>query len=219
MDTDKIYKLLDSIAEKASLKENDINTLLGLSNSDNPEIRSYVAELLVSAHGKKAEKTLINMCVDKDEIVRANACDSLSVFPTFDSYNRLIKCVNNDKSAIVKTYAILSLADIFKRINIDTKDLKKLFITYSQDENVSVSAACCRGLYILGEKSYLEKLFKLFVTENYQERCMIINILNSVINNENDKRIFSELRNFRKFETSAAVASLVDGIFDEHKVN
>ena len=47
MKTEEIYEALDSISEKGNIESNDLELLLELSESDNDEIRSYVAEVLV----------------------------------------------------------------------------------------------------------------------------------------------------------------------------
>ena len=219
MDTEKVYETLDSIAEKTQLETNDINMLLKLSKTDNSEIKSYIAELLVMSCGEESEKVLINMCNDADEIVRINACDSLSAFPTLDTYNQLIKCLYHDKSAVVKTYAILSLADIINQLEIDTTKLEELFVRFSKDKDISISAACFKGLYILGKENCLKKLFDLFPTKNYQDRCMIVNILGDILNDENNNYIMSELEKNRKTETSKAVNLIIDNIIGGHKNN
>ena len=217
MNIEENYEILDHIAEKSKLDTNDINILLELSKIDNSEIKSYIAELLVRSYGEETEKTLINMCNDADEIVRVNACDSLSVFPTLNTYNQLIKCAYNDKSDIVKTYAILSLADIINQLEIDTTKLQELFEKFSKDKNISISAACFKGLYVLGKRNYLEKLFDLFSSENYQDRCMVVNILGDILNDKNNNYIMSELKKFKEAETSEAVNSTIDSIIDGQK--
>ena len=212
MDNEKNYQALGLISQKSKLETEDINALLKLSQSDDSEIRSYVAQLLVMSYGKDTEKALINMCGDADEIVRTNACDSLSAFATGDVYNKLTDCVLNDKSNLVKTYALLSLADIAGQAKCDTEELKQLFIRFSSDKNVSVSAACFRGMYILGNKDCLKNLLNLILSENYQDRCMVVNMLGDILNNENQSQIISELKRIRQTESSKAVVSTIDSI-------
>lgn len=212
MNNEKIYQTLDLISQKSVLETEDINALLKLSQSEDSEIRSYVAELLVMSFGKKAEEVLINMCSDSDEIVRINACDSLSSFATDNSYNKLIDCVLNDKSDVVKTYALLSLADISGWVKGDIEKLERLFIRFSTAKNVSVSAACFRGMYILGNKDCLNKLLGLLSAKNYQDRCMVVNMLGDILSNENNSQIISELKKIRQTESSKAVISTIDSI-------
>ena len=56
MKTEEIYEALDSISEKGNIESNDLELLLELSESDNDEIRSYVAEVLVLSNDSLAKK-------------------------------------------------------------------------------------------------------------------------------------------------------------------
>lgn len=216
MNTDTAYEILDLISNKNYVDLNDITTLIQLSQHDDSEIRSYVAELLVLTKGRKAENVLLNLCNDKDELVRINACDSLSAFTTVDAYKQLVSCILNDASPLVKNYAILSLIDIMNYIEIDRNDLKNFFLNISQKEEISISAACFKGLYILGYKEYLNNIIDLAVTENYQDRCTVINILGDIITNDNNQFILSTLKDLKKIEKSEAVKSTINKIICEN---
>ena len=71
------WETLQAIDRKNRLDENDLEILLSLCRSPDDEVRRYAAELLVMASGEQAEQTLIGVCGDEEEVVRANACDSL----------------------------------------------------------------------------------------------------------------------------------------------
>ena len=216
MNTDKAYELLDIIADKNDVDSNDMDVLIKLSQHDDSEIRAYVAELLVLAHGCKAENALINLCNDKDELVRVNACDSLSAFATIDVYKQLVNCIFNDASLLVKEYAILSIVDIMNYIEVDKNELKNLFLNTSSKKEILISAACFKGLYVLGYKEYLNNIIDLATTENYRDRCAVINILGDIIANDNVQFILSVLKALRGTEKSEAVNSTIDRIISEH---
>lgn len=211
-----IYNILDSISQKSCIDEKDIKTLIGLLKTNNSEIKSYIAELLVMASGEDAEIALINLCKDEDELVRVNACDSLSVFSTSASYEQLLKSALNDPSILVRTYAVLSLADISGTPLIDIGKLKKTLIKLSKEKYLSLSSACFRGLYILGDKIYLENLLALFKLGNYQEKCMIVNMLSDILDDDNRSFIISRLLEFRNGETSNAVISNINNLLSSH---
>lgn len=215
MDIDEVYLTLNLISEKAQLDSDDIELLLKLSKSDDSEIRAYVAELLVLGIGHESEKVLIDMCMDDDELVRVNACDSLSAFATVDVYHNLVNCALNDKSILVRNYALLSLTDIINSVDVDKNKIKNLFLDVSKNKEVAVLAACFKGLYILGEKEYLEKLLDLVATPNYQDKCAVINTLGDILTIENNDCIISELKKIMKSETSEAVRSTIDRIIRE----
>ena len=212
MDPDKAYDILNSISEKNAVNSNDIEVLFNLSHHNDPEIRAYVAELLVFAKGIEAEKILIAMSDDPDELVRVNACDSLSAFASKDSYEQLLKCVSYDQSMLVKKYAVLSLIDIMNCVDADRNELKRLFSDLTEKEDISISALGFKGLYMLGHKEYINSIINLLSAEDYRDRCTVINILIDIIEDDNKNLIFSALSKLRTTEKSEAVNSMIDKV-------
>lgn len=216
MNSNKAYDILDLIARKNTVSPGDTNILIRLSHHNDSEIRAYAAELLVLASGAEAESTLTSLTYDNDEAVRVNACDSLSAFPTVNTYKKLYESAVNDSSPLVRKFALLSLADIMNNINADKGILRDLFLKSSQNSDAAISSAGYRGLYMLGHKEYLNNLIELTKAENYQDRCSVVNILGDIISNENKHFIISVLKNLRAKEQSEAVNSAVNKIIDAH---
>ena len=217
MDFDNAYNILDLISEKNVIKPSDLVILINLSHHDDSEIRAYVAELLALANDVEAERTLITLSNDEDELVRVNACDSLSTFATTNSYEQLQKCILNDQSLLVKKYAILSLIDIMKYVNVDKNELNMLFGNLTQKDDISISASGFKGLYMMGDKEHLNDIINLLTAEDYRDRCTVINILEDIMENDNQKLIFSALIKLRKTEKSEAVNSIIDKVISEYK--
>ena len=96
-------------------------------------------------------------------------------------------------------------------IEIDKNEIKNFFLSVSKEE-ISISAACFKGLYILGYKEYLKNIIDLATTENYQDRCTVINILGDIMVSDNNQFILSTLKNLKKSEKSEAVISTIDRI-------
>ncbi len=216
MNSNKAYDIMDLIAIKNTVSPGDTNILIRLSHHNDSEIRAYAAELLVLASGAEAESTLTSLTDDNDEAVRVNACDSLSAFPTVNTYKKLYESAVNDSSPLVRKFALLSLADIMNNINADKGILRDLFLKSSQNSDAAISSAGYRGLYMLGHKEYLNNLIELTKAENYQDRCSVVNILWDIISNENKHFIISVLKNLRAKEQSEAVNSAVNKIIDAH---
>ena len=208
---------MDLISEKNVIKPSDLVILINLSHHDDSEIRAYVAELLALANDVEAERTLITLSNDEDELVRVNACDSLSTFATTNSYEQLLKCILNDQSLLVKKYAILSLIDIMNYVNVDKNELNMLFGNLTQKDDISISASCFKGLYMMGDKEHLNDIINLLKAEDYRDRCTVINILEDIMENDNQKLIFSALIKLRKTEKSEAVNSIIDKVISEYK--
>ena len=216
MNSNKAYDIMDLIAIKNTVSPGDTNILIRLSHHNDSEIRDYAAELLVLASGAEAESTLTSLTDDNDEAVRVNACDSLSAFPTVNTYKKLYESAVNDSSPLVRKFALLSLADIMNNINADKGILRDLFLKSSQNSDAAISSAGYRGLYMLGDKKYLNNLIELTKAENYQDRCSVVNILGDIISNENKHLIISALKGLREKEQSEAVKSAVNKIIDAH---
>ena len=217
MDLDKSYDILDLISRKNTINLSDIEILINLSHHNDSEIRAYVAELLAFANGVEAERILITLSNDADELVRVNACDSLSAFATTDSYEQLLKCILNDQSMLVKTYAILSLIDIMNCVDADRTELNRLFVDLTKKEHISISASGFKGLYMMGYKEHLNSIINLLTAEDYRDRCTVINVLVDIIENDNENLIFSALTKLRKTEKSEAVNSIIDKVISEDK--
>lgn len=217
MDIDKAYDILDLISVKSTINLSDIEILINLSHHNDSEIRAYVAELLALANDIEAERTLITLSKDDDELVRVNACDSLSTFATTNSYEQLLKCILNDQSLLVKKYAILSLIDIMNYVNVDRNELNMLFGNLTQKDDISISALGFKGLYMMGDKEHLNDIINLLTAEDYRDRCTVINILEDIMENDNQKLIFSALIKLRKTEKSEAVNSIIDKVISECK--
>ncbi len=216
MNIDNAYDILDIISEKNEVDTNDLKTLAQLAQCNDPEIKAYVAELLVIAKGVEAEKILIYLCNDADEIVRVNACDSLSMFPSENSYSCLLKKVLDDVSVLVKTYAVLSILDIINYVEIDTGKLKCLLNANLNSKETNLRAACYKGLYILGEDKQLGKLIELLNSDKYNDRCMVLNMLETVLTEKNKCYILSAIQNLCKTERSIAVISVIDRILKDN---
>ena len=210
MNIDTAYEILDKISANNKLNSNDLKLLLQLSQSKVSEIRAYVAELLVLSQDSEAEKTLIKLCDDEDELVRINACDSLAMFPSIDTYSRLIKSANDDDSMLVKEYAILSITDIINSIEINDDEFKNLLILYSNSKKTCIRAACNKGLYVLGDDKRLNELIRLLKSNNYQDRCTVLNILKDIISEKNKNYILSAVKQLQQTEDSDAVNTIID---------
>lgn len=212
MTVEKAYEILDMISEKNCIDLDDKKALIELSANDDAEIRAYVAELLVLSNESDIEERLINMCGDQDELVRINAYDSLSNFTTIDSYSCLLKCVQSDESNLARNYALLAIIDIMNCVEISKVELKELFLTYSCDNEVFTKAICFKGLYVLGEIEYLDRIIQLLNAEEYQDRCAILNILRDIMTNENRESILSAINALNETEESEAVQSTINDI-------
>lgn len=79
-----------------------------------PILEAVVAETLVESSDEKGEQILLRLTKDHDWLVRTDACDSLCISESVDTYNLLKEIAKKDTSGLVRGYAILSLENIAK---------------------------------------------------------------------------------------------------------
>ena len=109
---EKLDYLLNLDTEK---QEIDFHIVRQLSNDTDAEVRSQCAETLTLIPCEESESILVSLLDDADNLVRANACDSLKF-----SHSKLIvkKFISmlSDTSYLVRGYATLTIADILANI-------------------------------------------------------------------------------------------------------
>lgn len=216
MDIDKIYEQIDIISDKALKDDNDLDYLIQYSTCDDSEVRSYIAEILVAFDCEKAEKTLLTMCTDEDELVRINACDSLSVYSSKEVYLKLLDVFKNDMSLLVKNYALLSIIDVMQSINIDKLEVKILFYDCLEKYDDQIKVTAYKGLYILYNENCLDEILKMLAHSEYAIRCNVINVLYDIITPFNEEKIISTLIKCKETEKSEAVLAEINEFLVTH---
>ena len=207
-----MYDVLDNVSSKEHLDDNDIDILVEYAQCNYSEIRSYVAELLVMAPNfTKAKNFLMGLSNDADTLVRANACDSLSVFASDEVYNRLHDLALSDDDAMVRGYALLSIADIMNEIPIEKVELITFFLSCLEKNRseVFVELSCYNGLYRLGKKSYLSNIAEIFTRGNYQDRCAAVHVLGAMVRHKNSDEIMQILKKQFEVETENSVSDAI----------
>lgn len=208
--------IIDEIEDANFITENSLEILGYLSLDQNEELRSRVAEVLVLSNSPKAEKILINLLNDEDEIVRVNACDSLGISDSLEVLELLKERTLRDKSSMVRGYAALSIADVATRINYNLKDLANFLINILKKERVTwVKISYYNALYVLGEKNYLKLLINELNNRLYRNRCSVVNSLYNIISYENSEQIKSALVKRMKVEKTIAVKSTIEKVLQE----
>ena len=106
--TDKKIDFLNDL-EGTNIDSSVYPELERLSRDRNPEIRNRVAQVLGGARGEYID-ILLRLMNDRDELVRVNACDSLSGTDSREAINELEKHIS-DSSELVRGYVYSSLYD------------------------------------------------------------------------------------------------------------
>ena len=128
-------------------------------------------------------------------------------------YELLKEVFKKDTNPLVKSYAILSFVDIACNVSIIRDEaLKFLKDSIKNEFDSEVKIPMLRGLYLLGEKDFLDDLIEELKGEIYQNRCAVINMLEEIIDENNKEIIKSALTELKMSETSKAVLSSIERV-------
>ena len=120
------WALLTKYENKPALTKKNIKSICVLANDKDALIRGRCAGLLVHASASKAKLVLLTLACDKDALVRTEAYDSLSAFPSKHVQKVLKQAIVHEPNALARSYAILSWADITQALGVHKKQKKFL---------------------------------------------------------------------------------------------
>ncbi|KHD37620.1 hypothetical protein NL50_05430 [Clostridium acetobutylicum] len=205
---EKYFNKLDEIEEKEEFNEYDFEVLKYFSRNANSDVRCRVAEILFSKVNKEGEEILINLIDDKNELVRTNACDSLCSSNSQKILQLLKSKVLEDKSYLVRGYALVSISEIAARINHDIREF--LICALEKEEVKWVKINFYKALYMVGETTYLKLLIEELNNEYHGIRCAVVNILSEIISRENLEVIMKALKKRLKVEEVMSVKTEIE---------
>lgn len=91
------FHLLTKYEHASTLSKKDFKTIAAFSKDPDAFIRSICAKLLVNFITPQAKRLLLNLANDKNALVRTEAYDSLSVFPSKKVQKTLKKAIFHEK--------------------------------------------------------------------------------------------------------------------------
>lgn len=190
MTMEEKINLLQEYDDLALLSDEQLKILKELSLDDDNTVRSMVAPLLVDFINEDSKSVLIRLAQDKDELVRTEAFDSLSVFPFQDVADFLEKAIISETNGLARSYAILSWADVLFLLNGVT-DEKLEFAQHMKETEKSTDCTLswCYALFIFGNESFLNELLGFLKNGDYQIRCTTLALLSDIINPSNKAQI------------------------------
>jgi hypothetical protein len=164
---------------KGVFTEDDIQKLRSLSKSDDYEQRCRVAELLWNCKQEFAEELLLELTHDKNEVVRADAADSISVGCGEETFQRLLYLMENDANRLVRSYAVLSSYDVLNNMLQESpseiRDEKladygeMLHELVEKERENDVELSYCEVFCYLGEDKFFSALVKALETSSNSE--------------------------------------------------
>lgn len=217
----KINSILDNIDKNIPLSDEfsdyELTQLELFSKHEKEEIRSRVGILLANFTEERGEKILINLTKDKDSLVRAEACDSLSQSQSFGTYELLKKIATQDDDSMVRGYAISSLSKIALAINKKVEVTAFLTRRLAEERIEFTRINIYKVLYDMGEKKYLNCLIENLNDKIYQNRCAVVNLLGEIVDEYNYQPILEALEKRKEIEDTIAVNSTINKLLEKVK--
>jgi HEAT repeat protein len=186
----------------------DFNNLYSSVIDEDIEIRKLVAELLSRDGTNNGENALIDLLNDEDELVRAEACDSLCYYSGDKVLDALVGSLKNDQSEIVRSYALLSYWDVCRN---DNKTLQKesmapvLSELFEFEKSIQVKLNYAGLLYLCGNVDMLDYLLQELNNSDNHIRNTVMNNLVKISNEDNISYIQSKLKLFFNNESAGYV--------------
>lgn len=177
--TDKKIDFLNDL-EGTDIDSSVYPELERLSRDRNPEIRNRVAQVLDGACGEYTD-ILLRLLNDRDELVRVNACDSLSGTDSREAINGLEKHIS-DSSELVREYVYSSLYDTASMNPTAYKsEVRALLLPACKDEKSDrAGAVLACSLYALDEADAVNKIKSYISSEDCYVRNAAVQQLHAI---------------------------------------
>lgn len=207
---EEVYEFLCNAYENgdALLRNgNRAEEIFQLVHHDDEFVRADLAKALVNdAPDRVAMKLLLGLCTDSEWCVRIEAIDSLSEFPYEESFYAL-KNGCNDDDELIRAYAIYGLCIVAEELGGSYKDaaIQDAQRLQSVERAAFVQVNIYGGLYILGQKNYLQLLIALVSSEDYHVKCAVFRTLADIYCCENSGVIMGFLQEFDENKLPIAV--------------
>jgi len=176
-------------------------------------VRNHIAETLMDFSGKQSFDILTHLLIDKDRVVRASACGSLSIFTNIETVSILLNVISSDKSPLVRKYAAGSTLIILK--HLDCKDdLYIDFFNERKERSIPAKISYYMILYYLGQEKYLDYILSYINHDNYINRINAINALGLIITLKNTQKVKTVVDERLATEDSIAVKSSILNLYN-----
>lgn len=207
--SDKDPNLREEAAESLSFvkTKKSVRILEELLSDKNYNVRCAALNALSNLYAVDSLPKIIKCLNDKDELVRINAVECLGRFKNKTAIKVLIGKIN-DKSELVRSSigsALGKIGDRRAKLPIKQRILK--------EKNELAKVGLFEGLYLLGDKSYLDKLIGLLASPDYHVRCSVAHILSYIVDSKNKNKIKNTLnKTLSKETTIAAMSSIINSL-------
>lgn len=207
---DKI-ELLISYDELDEFTEEQKLLLKKLSYDSNSFVKGLVASLMVKSIDEFGFEILSRLFKDKNDYVRTEVYDSLSVFNDIKAVSLLQNAIRTETNNLTKSYAIMSIGDVVYSLGIYNDYKEYVYKIKSCNKSKDCILSCLYCLYLFGE-NVIDDIC-LFLNDNdYHIRLSTISVLEEIINNDNLDIITSKLNDRLKIENCSSVIDKIKNV-------
>lgn len=200
---DKI-ELLISYEEFNKFTHEQKSLLKKLSYDSNSFVKGLVASLMVKSIDEFGFEILSRLSKDKNDYVRTEVYDSLSVFSDIKSVSLLQNAISTETNNLAKSYAIMSFGDVAYSLGIPDDYKQYVDKIKSCNKSNDCILSCLYCLYLFGE-NVIDDIC-LFLNDNdYHIRLSAVSILEEIVNKDNFDIITSKLNDRLKIEDCSSV--------------
>ncbi len=215
MTAEEKINLLIQFDDLKSFSEEQIALLLSWVDDEDEFVRSLVASLLVMTEGIAAEKALLKLAKDEDDLVRIEALDTMAAYPSDEVLCCLSNAIIYEKDELARSYAILSWADVNVELGKSThKNVEYVQEHISDESSERILLSWYYALYRFGCKEYLNDILALIKSEDYQIRCSVLSLLRDIISNENCSYIYEIVKTLLVEERHVTVIEMAERLLN-----
>lgn len=206
----------DMAAEKSSI-ENDRLFYDRLCEDPDAEVRLSACEALRYFPCEQTDNRLLKLLNDPDELVQCQACEALASSKSERALNALATACDN--GGMLRGYAVMSLADVQRKINTAPDRIIALLLgLLDKEKDDWVRIAIYRSLIVLGIDKYMPDFLSHRKDADYHNRCLVLNLLDEMLSEGFCSRT-DELRvmllEMHKTEETLAVRMAIQHLLDD----
>lgn len=200
---DKI-ELLISYEKINEFTHEQKSLLKKLSYDTNSFVKGLVASLMVNSIDEFGFEILNRLSKDKNDYVRTEVFDSLSVFSDANTVQLLQNAIRTETNNLARSYAIMSFGDVVYSLGIsdDYKEYVDKIKSCNKSNDCILSCLYC--LYQFGE-NVIEDILSFLDDNDYHIRLSAISVLEEIVNNDNLDIITRKLNDRLKIENCNSV--------------
>lgn len=189
----------------------DFNNLYPLAIDPDSEVRQLVAELLAKDRTPRGEDVLIDLLRDEDELVRAEACDSLNYYKGTKVLAAIMFSLKDDESEIVRSYALLSYWDVSINSEMPLDSIAcTLSELFDSEKSLQVKLNYAGLLYLCGNLDMLDYLLQGLDNADHYIRNTVMDNLVKISKAENIHLLQAKLKPYYDKESAGFVKRKIE---------